>query len=99
MHRIAGALGLSERHAVWMLYGLATLSGVLALLVRNANLDISKAIASAPRSSAPFACCRASESTIGQDGSEDDLDTPLFEGSNELLDAVSAGGRILRVSR
>src|SRR5258708_37288071 len=31
-HRLV-ALGTSERHAVWMLYGLAALSGFLALLV------------------------------------------------------------------
>lgn len=42
-HRLV-ALGLSERRAVWMLYALAALSGFLALLVRNANLDISLAV-------------------------------------------------------
>jgi UDP-GlcNAc:undecaprenyl-phosphate GlcNAc-1-phosphate transferase len=39
-HRLV-ALGLSERRAVWMLYGFAGLSGVLALLVRELTLDIS----------------------------------------------------------
>jgi UDP-GlcNAc:undecaprenyl-phosphate GlcNAc-1-phosphate transferase len=39
-HRLV-ALGMSERRAVWMLYGLATLSGLVALLVREVNLDIS----------------------------------------------------------
>jgi UDP-GlcNAc:undecaprenyl-phosphate GlcNAc-1-phosphate transferase len=33
-HRLV-ALGLSERHAVWMLYGFAAVSGLLALLVRD----------------------------------------------------------------
>lgn len=41
-HRLV-ALGMSERHAVWMLYGLAALSGVLALLVQEVKLDISLA--------------------------------------------------------
>lgn len=41
-HRLV-ALGMSERHAVWMLYGLAALSGVLALLVQRVNLDVSLA--------------------------------------------------------
>ena len=41
-HRLV-ALGTSERHAVWMLYGLAALSGVLALLVQNVKLDVSLA--------------------------------------------------------
>jgi UDP-GlcNAc:undecaprenyl-phosphate GlcNAc-1-phosphate transferase len=35
-HRLV-ALGMSERRAVWMLYGFAALSGVLALLVREAR--------------------------------------------------------------
>ncbi|HEY0384778.1 MAG TPA: hypothetical protein VGC64_02145 [Pyrinomonadaceae bacterium] len=39
-HRLV-ALGLSERRAVWMLYGFAGLSGVLALLVRELTLDLS----------------------------------------------------------
>src|SRR6266850_359434 len=41
-HRLV-ALGTSERHAVWLLYGLAALSGVLALLVQNVKLDVSLA--------------------------------------------------------
>ncbi len=41
-HRLV-ALGLSERHAVLMLYGLAALSGVLALLVQQVKLDVSLA--------------------------------------------------------
>ena len=41
-HRLV-ALGMSERHAVWMLYGFATLSGVLAILVQSARLDVSLA--------------------------------------------------------
>ncbi|MEJ7617079.1 MAG: hypothetical protein WKF30_09005 [Pyrinomonadaceae bacterium] len=39
-HRLV-ALGMSERRAVWMLYGFAALSGVLALVVREARLDFS----------------------------------------------------------
>ncbi|MDT4969312.1 MAG: UDP-GlcNAc:undecaprenyl-phosphate/decaprenyl-phosphate GlcNAc-phosphate transferase [Acidobacteriota bacterium] len=39
-HRLV-ALGMSERRAVWMLYGFATLSGLLAMLVRQLNLDLS----------------------------------------------------------
>lgn len=39
-HRLV-ALGLSERHAVWLLYGLALLSGGLALVVQNYELDVS----------------------------------------------------------
>jgi UDP-GlcNAc:undecaprenyl-phosphate GlcNAc-1-phosphate transferase len=42
-HRLV-ALGMSERRAVWMLYGFAALSGGLALTVRNTNLDISLAV-------------------------------------------------------
>src|SRR5213595_1447621 len=42
-HRLV-ALGMSERHAVWMLYGLAALSGVLALLVQEVKLDVSLAL-------------------------------------------------------
>jgi UDP-GlcNAc:undecaprenyl-phosphate GlcNAc-1-phosphate transferase len=34
---------MSERHAVWMLYGFAALSGVLALLVQQVKLDVSLA--------------------------------------------------------
>lgn len=41
-HRLV-ALGMSERHAVWMLYGFAALSGLLALLVQRVNLDVSLA--------------------------------------------------------
>lgn len=41
-HRLV-ALGMSERHAVWMLYGFAFLSGVLAILVQRARLDVSLA--------------------------------------------------------
>ena len=41
-HRLV-ALGTSERHAVWMLYGLAALSGFLALLVQSVKLDVSLA--------------------------------------------------------
>ncbi|HKP72514.1 MAG TPA: hypothetical protein VJT82_06220 [Pyrinomonadaceae bacterium] len=39
-HRLV-ALGMTERRAVWMLYGFAGLSGVLALLVSRARLDLS----------------------------------------------------------
>lgn len=41
-HRLV-ALGMSERHAVLMLYGFAMLSGVLALLVQRVKLDASLA--------------------------------------------------------
>src|ERR671919_742513 len=41
-HRLV-ALGMSERRAVLMLYGFATVSGLLALLVQKARLDISLA--------------------------------------------------------
>ena len=41
-HRLV-ALGMSERHAVWMLYGFAGLSGLLALLVREAKIDVALA--------------------------------------------------------
>jgi UDP-GlcNAc:undecaprenyl-phosphate/decaprenyl-phosphate GlcNAc-1-phosphate transferase len=41
-HRLV-ALGMSERRAVWMLYGFAALSGVLAMLVREEKLDVSLA--------------------------------------------------------
>jgi len=41
-HRLV-ALGVSERQAVWMLYGFATLSGVLAVLVQRVKLDVSLA--------------------------------------------------------
>jgi UDP-GlcNAc:undecaprenyl-phosphate GlcNAc-1-phosphate transferase len=41
-HRLV-ALGMSERHAVLMLYGFAALSGLLALLVQRARLDVSLA--------------------------------------------------------
>jgi UDP-GlcNAc:undecaprenyl-phosphate GlcNAc-1-phosphate transferase len=39
-HRLV-ALGLTERHAVWLLYGLAGLSGLLALAVNKVRLDLS----------------------------------------------------------
>lgn len=39
-HRLV-ALGLSERHAVWMLYGFAVLGGALAIFVRHIDLDVS----------------------------------------------------------
>ena len=41
-HRLV-ALGMSERHAVWMLYGFAALSGGLAVLVQRVKLDVSLA--------------------------------------------------------
>ena len=41
-HRLV-ALGMSERKAVLMLYGFASLSGLLAILVQRARLDISLA--------------------------------------------------------
>ncbi|HYE66297.1 MAG TPA: hypothetical protein VD966_11990 [Pyrinomonadaceae bacterium] len=41
-HRLV-ALGMSERRAVLMLYGFAALSGLLALLVRRMDLDVSLA--------------------------------------------------------
>lgn len=41
-HRLV-ALGLSERRAVWMLYGFAALAGVLGLLVQRMKLDVSLA--------------------------------------------------------
>src|SRR5262245_11912140 len=44
-HRLV-ALGLSERRAVWLLYALAVLAGVLALLVRDMKLDVSLALIS-----------------------------------------------------
>ena len=39
-HRLV-ALGLSEDHAVWMLYTFAITGGLLAMLVRHAALDVS----------------------------------------------------------
>lgn len=42
-HRLV-ALGMSERRAVWMLYGFAAAAGLLAMLVRNAALDVSLAV-------------------------------------------------------
>jgi UDP-GlcNAc:undecaprenyl-phosphate GlcNAc-1-phosphate transferase len=39
-HRLV-ALGLSEKHAVWMLYTLAISGGALALVVRHAAIDVS----------------------------------------------------------
>src|SRR3989440_2606722 len=41
-HRLV-ALGMSERRAVWMLYGFAALSGLLAVLVQRMKLDVSLA--------------------------------------------------------
>ena len=41
-HRLV-ALGLSEKHAVWMLYAFAVAAGSLALLVRRAPIDVSVA--------------------------------------------------------
>jgi len=41
-HRLV-ALGLSEKHAVWMLYAFSIAAGSLALLARRASLDISLA--------------------------------------------------------
>jgi UDP-GlcNAc:undecaprenyl-phosphate/decaprenyl-phosphate GlcNAc-1-phosphate transferase len=41
-HRLV-ALGMSERNAVLMLYGFAALSGLLAILVQRARLDVSLA--------------------------------------------------------
>jgi UDP-GlcNAc:undecaprenyl-phosphate/decaprenyl-phosphate GlcNAc-1-phosphate transferase len=41
-HRLV-ALGMSERRAVWMLYGFAGLSGILAVSVREMQLDFSLA--------------------------------------------------------
>jgi UDP-GlcNAc:undecaprenyl-phosphate GlcNAc-1-phosphate transferase len=41
-HRLV-ALGLSERHAVWMLYAFALMGGVLSVAVRRLNLDVSVA--------------------------------------------------------
>lgn len=45
-HRLV-ALGLSERHAVWMLYSFALIAGVLSLLVRHASIDVSVAVITA----------------------------------------------------
>ncbi|HVG24171.1 MAG TPA: glycosyl transferase [Thermoanaerobaculia bacterium] len=41
-HRLV-ALGLSERHAVWMLYAFAILGGALAVSVRHFDLDVAMA--------------------------------------------------------
>lgn len=41
-HRLV-ALGMSERRAVWMLYGFAAAAGLLSMLVRDASLDLSLA--------------------------------------------------------
>ena len=41
-HRLV-ALGMSERHAVWMLYAFAGLSGLLSLVVQRSRLDVSLA--------------------------------------------------------
>ncbi len=45
-HRLV-ALGMSERRAVWMLYGLAGLSGLLAITVRSMKADVSVALIAA----------------------------------------------------
>ena len=42
-HRLV-ALGMSERRAVWMLYGLAAFSGLLAVSVRTLRVDVSLAL-------------------------------------------------------
>jgi UDP-GlcNAc:undecaprenyl-phosphate GlcNAc-1-phosphate transferase len=42
-HRLV-ALGMSERRAVWMLYGFAGISGLVAMLVREMKLDVSLAL-------------------------------------------------------
>jgi UDP-GlcNAc:undecaprenyl-phosphate GlcNAc-1-phosphate transferase len=42
-HRLV-ALGMSERRAVWMLYGLAAVSGFLAISLRALRVDISLAL-------------------------------------------------------
>src|SRR5207249_1375300 len=42
-HRLV-ALGMSERRAVWLLYGLAGLSGLLAIMVRSIKADVSIAL-------------------------------------------------------
>ena len=42
-HRLV-ALGMSERRAVWMLYGLAAVSGLLAVAVRALRADVSIAL-------------------------------------------------------
>ncbi|MDT7540288.1 MAG: UDP-GlcNAc:undecaprenyl-phosphate/decaprenyl-phosphate GlcNAc-phosphate transferase [Acidobacteriota bacterium] len=42
-HRLV-ALGLSERRAVWMLYGFAGVAGLLSMLVREAKFDVSLAV-------------------------------------------------------
>jgi UDP-GlcNAc:undecaprenyl-phosphate GlcNAc-1-phosphate transferase len=42
-HRLV-ALGMSERRAVWLLYGLAGLSGFLAIMVRRMKPDVSLAV-------------------------------------------------------
>jgi UDP-GlcNAc:undecaprenyl-phosphate/decaprenyl-phosphate GlcNAc-1-phosphate transferase len=45
-HRLV-ALGMTERHAVWMLYGFAALSGLLALAVLRLSFDLSLAVIAA----------------------------------------------------
>jgi UDP-GlcNAc:undecaprenyl-phosphate GlcNAc-1-phosphate transferase len=42
-HRLV-ALGMSERRAVWMLYGLAGLSGFMAIMVSRVKADVSLAL-------------------------------------------------------
>jgi UDP-GlcNAc:undecaprenyl-phosphate GlcNAc-1-phosphate transferase len=41
-HRLV-ALGMSERRAVWMLYGFAGVSGLIAMVVREMKIDVSLA--------------------------------------------------------
>ncbi len=41
-HRLV-ALGLTEKHAVWMLYAFSVAAGLLALIARRASLDVSLA--------------------------------------------------------
>jgi UDP-GlcNAc:undecaprenyl-phosphate/decaprenyl-phosphate GlcNAc-1-phosphate transferase len=41
-HRLV-ALGMSERRAVWMLYGFAGISGLIAMVVREMKIDVSLA--------------------------------------------------------
>jgi UDP-GlcNAc:undecaprenyl-phosphate/decaprenyl-phosphate GlcNAc-1-phosphate transferase len=45
-HRLV-ALGMTERHAVWMLYAFAALSGLLALAVLRLSFDLSLAVIAA----------------------------------------------------
>src|SRR5215212_87018 len=45
-HRLV-ALGLSERHAVWMLYAFAVLGGGLSIVVKGLHVDVSLAVIAA----------------------------------------------------